>query len=132
MFFLSNRFPVLCRPDTRPAGRAGSKRKLRVNLDPAQYYMDIKDGNDCYEKFNLLVRRDPKENNFKAVLETIRSLISTAAIGRAIPQWLQDVFLGYGDPSSANFRYAMCYICQLYCAYHISLYLSQKTSNIKH
>ena len=75
--------------------------------------MDIKDGNDCYEKFNLLVRRDPKENNFKAVLETIRSLISTAAIGRAIPQWLQDVFLGYGDPSSANFRYNACPSCHL-------------------
>ena len=87
--------------------------------------MDIKDGNDCYEKFNLLVRRDPKENNFKAVLETIRSLISTAAIGRAIPQWLQDVFLGYGDPSSANFRYAMCYICQLYCASYLSVSFSE-------
>lgn len=27
---------------------------------------------DVYEGFNILIRRKPKENNFKAVLETIR------------------------------------------------------------
>jgi intron-binding protein aquarius len=53
---------------------------------------------------NLLVRRDPKENNFKAILETIRDLINSAAVGKAIPAWLHDVFLGFGDPTSANYR----------------------------
>lgn len=27
---------------------------------------------DVYEGFNIIIRRKPKENNFKAVLETIR------------------------------------------------------------
>ena len=32
----------LVRPDERKGGRAGSKRKLRMHLDPAQYYEDMK------------------------------------------------------------------------------------------
>jgi hypothetical protein len=46
-------------------------------LDPVQYYNDMKDGLQCYEKINLLVRRNPKENNNKAVLSSIRDLMST-------------------------------------------------------
>jgi intron-binding protein aquarius len=49
---------------------------------------------DVYGTFNLLVRRKPKENNFKAVLETIRDLMNSKAI---VPEWLHDIFLGYGD-----------------------------------
>lgn len=92
------------RPDDRQHGRTGNKRKLRINLDPAQYYADMKAGVSCYESLNLLVRRRPEENNFKAILETIRDLINTAALGRAVPQWLHDVFLGYGNPGAANYR----------------------------
>ncbi len=94
---------VLRRPDER-SSRVGNVRKIRMHLDPIQYYHDTQNGLDCYEKFNLLVRRNAKENNFKAVLDTIRSLINSAAIGRAIPSWLTDVLLGYGDPLSATFR----------------------------
>lgn len=92
------------RPDDRKYGRTGTKRKLRLNLDPVQYYLDMKEGLTCYDSLNLLVRRNPKENNFKAILDTIRGLINTAAVGQAIPAWLHDVFLGYGDPSAAGFR----------------------------
>jgi intron-binding protein aquarius len=82
----------------------GSKRRLRLHLDPAQYHADATNGvSHCYDSFNLLVRRKPKENNFKAVLQTIRSLMSSAAVGRAIPAWLHDIFLGYGDPKAANY-----------------------------
>ena len=81
----------------------GKKRKLRLKLDPAQYYMDIKDGLDCYESINLLIRRKPKENNNKAILETIRDIINTAE-SQAIPTWLHDIFLGYGNANSANYR----------------------------
>ena len=88
---------VLRRPDDR-SSRVGNVRKIRMHLDPIQYYHDTQNGLDCYEKFNLLVRRNAKENNFKAVLDTI------AAIGRTIPSWLTDVLLGYGDPLSATFR----------------------------
>lgn len=92
------------RPDERKTGRIGGKRRLRLRLDPAQYYEDVKSGVECYETLNLLIRRKPKENNFKAVLETIRDLMNTAAVGRAIPAWLHDVFLGYGRPDAAHYR----------------------------
>lgn len=64
----------------------------------------MKNSESCYESVNLMVRRKPKENNFRAVLETIRSLINTEAIGRAVPAWLYDVILGYGNPASAHYR----------------------------
>jgi intron-binding protein aquarius len=94
----------LARPDQRKGHRSGNRRKLLLRLDPAQYYEDMRTGEPCYESLNLLVRRKAKENNFRAVLETIRSLINTEAIGRAVPQWLYDVLLGYGDPASASYR----------------------------
>jgi intron-binding protein aquarius len=92
------------KPDERKSGRVGAKRRLRLNLDSAQYYTDMTAGVSCYETLNLLVRRKPKENNFRAILETIRDLMNTAAVGKAVPTWLHDVFLGYGDPSAAHYR----------------------------
>ncbi|KAJ3613227.1 hypothetical protein NHX12_019477, partial [Muraenolepis orangiensis] len=44
--------------------------------------------------------RKPKENNFKAVLETIRNLMNTECV---VPDWLHDIILGYGDPGSAHY-----------------------------
>ena len=67
--------------------------------------LHMQDGHDCYSRLNLMVRRVPKENNFKSVLETIRDLMNTPALSRAIPAWLHDVFLGYGSPKAANYRY---------------------------
>lgn len=43
-----------------------------------------------------------QENNFKAVLESIRDLMNEDTI---MPAWLQNVFLGYGDPAEANYRH---------------------------
>ncbi|TNN39072.1 Intron-binding protein aquarius [Liparis tanakae] len=55
---------------------------------------------DPYETFNIIMRRKPKENNFKAVLETIRNLMNTECV---VPDWLHDIILGYGDPGSAHY-----------------------------
>lgn len=55
---------------------------------------------DVYDSFNILIRRKPQENNFKAVLETIRDLMQSELV---VPDWLQKVFLGYGDPAGANY-----------------------------
>ena len=55
---------------------------------------------DVYETFNILMRRKPKENNFKAVLETIRELMNTQCV---VPNWLLDIILGYGDPGAAHY-----------------------------
>ena len=97
---------VVGQPDTRKTGRAGDRRTLKVKLDPAAYFGDMKSGSDVYsaESLNILVRRKGKENNFKAVLETIRDLMATAQVGRAVPAWLHDLFLGYGDPSAAHYK----------------------------
>ena len=96
------------KPDERKSGRIGTKRRFRLNLDSAQYYSDMTAGVSCYETLNLLVRRKPKENNFRAILETIRELMNTAAVGRAVPDWLHDVFLGYGNPSAIHYRNMSC------------------------
>ena len=79
-------------------------RRLLVNLDPDAFITDTKSkeaGNaDLYESINIVVRRDQRENNFKKILETIRSLALSEVV---LPDWLREVFLGYGDPISATF-----------------------------
>ncbi|KAK9863382.1 hypothetical protein WJX84_010246 [Apatococcus fuscideae] len=94
------------REDWKPP--AGLKRTITVALDTAQYQMDMNHlqavgagAEDPYAGFNLLMRRKPKENNFKAVLESIRDLMNEVAI---MPDWLEKVFLGYGDPAAAMYQ----------------------------
>ena len=97
----------LINDEMRGVGKAAAtkftstQRTLRVLLDPNQYKIDteqIKD--DVYTTFNLFVRRRPKENNFKAILECIRDLMNTKF---AVPDWLRDLILGYGEPQSAHY-----------------------------
>uniref|UniRef100_A0A182U8A4 Uncharacterized protein n=1 Tax=Anopheles melas TaxID=34690 RepID=A0A182U8A4_9DIPT len=90
----------------------GEQRTFRVWLDSNQYRLDMDatlhatpgdddDGReDVYEGFNIIMRRKPKENNFKAVLETIRHLMNTECV---VPPWLHDILLGYGDPGAAHY-----------------------------
>lgn len=82
----------------------GELRTVKVALDTAQYHLDVcdiaeKGAEDIYSTFNILMRRKPKENNFKAILESIRDLMNETCI---VPDWLHDIFLGYGDPSAAQ------------------------------
>lgn len=104
----------------------GTERTLVVALDTAQYQVRLcsvcacsvpwltavasqidvtrqveAGGPDVYAGLNLLVRRKPKENNFKAILDCIRDLMSEDT---AVPEWLHDIFLGYGDPAAAQYR----------------------------
>jgi intron-binding protein aquarius len=82
----------------------GNARRAHIKLDNIQYDQDMKDKEinieELYSGFHLLVRRKPKENNFKAILETIRDLMNSKTI---IPKWLQNIFLGYGDPKGAHY-----------------------------
>jgi intron-binding protein aquarius len=91
-------------PDPRPQIK-GEGRSFRVLLDPNQYHQDMErasaGGEDTYDTFNILMRRKPKENNFKAVLETIRELMNTQCV---VPDFLHDIILGYGDPGAAHYR----------------------------
>uniref|UniRef100_A0A4W3HYW8 RNA helicase aquarius n=1 Tax=Callorhinchus milii TaxID=7868 RepID=A0A4W3HYW8_CALMI len=91
-------------PEPKPKLK-GDTRTYRIWLDPNQYQQDmtnsIQSGSeDVYETFNIILRRKPKENNFKAVLETIRNLMNTECV---VPDWLHDIILGYGDPGSAHY-----------------------------
>ena len=80
------------------------KRRLIVNIDASAYAEDQarkgKGKSDLYDSINMIVRRKGRENNFKRILESIRGLTQS---DYPLPDWLRDVFLGYGDPSSATF-----------------------------
>lgn len=90
-------------PEPKPEFK-GDERTFRLWLDTNQYQQDMAEtvhgSEDVYETFNILLRRKPKENNFKAVLETIRDLMNTSCI---VPDWLHDIFLGYDDPGAAHY-----------------------------
>lgn len=90
-------------PEPKPELK-GDGRTFRMWLDTNQYQQDmaatVQGSEDLYETFNILIRRKPKENNFKAVLETIRDLMNTECI---VPDWLHDIFLGYDDPAAAHY-----------------------------
>jgi intron-binding protein aquarius len=77
----------------------GPTKTITVSLDPAQYIKDnteFEQGHDSiYSSFQLLVRRKPKENNFKAELESIRQIIKE---GCTVPDWIHNKLLGYFDP----------------------------------
>lgn len=92
-------------PDqTNGYGHKPRIRRLIVNLDSSAFKADsaLKGSGrpDVYESMNVLVRRNQRENNFKKQLETIQSLALSDLL---VPAWLQEVFLGIGDPASASY-----------------------------
>ncbi|KAL4965357.1 RNA helicase aquarius [Aspergillus stella-maris] len=79
-------------------------RRLLVNLDAAAFKAD-KDRTsqgkpDIYPLINVVARRKGRENNFKSILETMQKLIVSNI---TLPTWIQDIFLGYGDPAGARY-----------------------------
>ncbi|KAH0620568.1 hypothetical protein JD844_021170 [Phrynosoma platyrhinos] len=102
-------------PEPKPRLK-GDSRTFRVFLDPNQYQQDMTNtiqnaAEDVQPLFYdcciledklpltalcLLVHIVEK----KAVLETIRHLMNTDCV---VPDWLHDIILGYGDPSSAHY-----------------------------
>ncbi|KAF2813676.1 uncharacterized protein BDZ99DRAFT_495326 [Mytilinidion resinicola] len=81
------------------------QRRLLVRLDAVAYKEDmdrVATGKpSVYENINLIVRRRGRENNFKPILESIKQLTLSDI---PAPSWLQEVFLGYGDPTSATYK----------------------------
>lgn len=89
--------------------RSGKRRKLVVQFDPLQYQHDMENVSkglmqDPYEGFNVLIRRDPASNNFKAVLDTSLSMINTNMLSASLPSWLQDILVGRGNPSKCTYK----------------------------
>ncbi|KAK9365220.1 P-loop containing nucleoside triphosphate hydrolase protein [Lipomyces kononenkoae] len=79
-------------------GRLARRRRLHVNIDPTTYSQD---SDKLYDSINFVFRRRVRENNFKTILDSVKDLTQTNI---AIPDWLVDVFLGYGDPASASYE----------------------------
>lgn len=79
-------------------------RILNVEIDPVQYQEDLEAGinaeGEVYGNFQLVIRRKPKENNFKAVLQSIKDVIQ---VKPHLPEFLEQILLGYGvtDESSS-------------------------------
>ncbi|CAD7962982.1 unnamed protein product [Amoebophrya sp. A25] len=92
----------------------GDERVVQGLYDPAQFQLDNAPEIDLFSGppgtagmshpiFHLIVRRDPKVNNFKAVLETIRDLMNSD-VSAVVPRWLHRLFLGYGDPLETQYK----------------------------
>jgi intron-binding protein aquarius len=82
------------------------QRRLILALDTRAYQDDMDKkaksrGPDVYQSLNVILRRHGRENNFKAVLESIKRLTLSDV---PTPAWLRDVFLGYGNPTDASYR----------------------------
>lgn len=79
-------------------------RTYLVRLDCNQYKADMDHSTtqteNIYSTFNVIVRRKPKQNNFKGVLETIRDLMNTKFV---VPEWLNDLLIGHGRPDAAHY-----------------------------
>ncbi|UKZ78220.1 hypothetical protein TrVFT333_005955 [Trichoderma virens FT-333] len=87
------------------AERLDQKRRIQLKLDSATYAHDAEQAAagkpDVYAGINLLLRRNKRENNFKPVLDAIRTLVLSEM---PLPTWLHEVFLGYGDPAGAHYK----------------------------
>ena len=85
-------------------GRRPLIRRLLINLDTNAFLSDIarkeKGQMDVYEGINVIVRRSQRENNFRKILQTIQTLALSEV---EVPNWFEEVLLGYGDPASATF-----------------------------
>ncbi|CAK7563699.1 MAG: hypothetical protein SEPTF4163_001574 [Sporothrix epigloea] len=81
-------------------------KHLQIRLDPEAFVDDTSKASegapDVYDTINLIVRRSGRENNFKPVLDSIRSLVLSDV---PLVSWLHEVFLGYGDPAAATYKH---------------------------
>ncbi|KAF9875627.1 intron-binding protein aquarius [Colletotrichum karsti] len=86
-------------------GHYDNRRRLQLRLDSRTYALDAERSStnppEAYEKINVVMRRSGRENNFKPVLESIRSLTLSEV---PIASWFHEVFLGYGDPAGATYK----------------------------
>ena len=84
----------------------GSKRVLVLSLDTSQYQKDVdtlgEDGAETlHTTMNVAVRRRAKESNATSFLLCMRQILEE---GIELPPWLNDLFLGYGDPAEVSWR----------------------------
>lgn len=87
-----------------PNTRLGKKRTLIVELNTNQYQSDKASGLhiDAYENASLLIKLDGLD--FKSRIDCNNALLDsflTTEDANVIPNWMYDIFLGYGDPEAS-------------------------------
>ncbi|KAF1986979.1 putative DEAD helicases superfamily protein [Aulographum hederae CBS 113979] len=98
--------PLRDQPRMHPDGQPFRvrQRRLILNLDAAAYQQDLdaaQGNDDVYRNINVIFRRRSNENNFRSILESIKRLTLSDI---PTPDWLEGVFLGFADPSAANYK----------------------------
>ena len=90
--------------DRKKVSPEGFERILHVLLDPFQYREDLEkvQQSEIYSDFQLIIRRKPKENNFKSILSTISDLMNEKL---ELPDFLSELILGYGDCENSTSQY---------------------------
>ena len=88
----------------RSTGALSSDRTLSVFLEPEQYHLDSMkfkkhESEDISKSFNILLRREGSSDAYISWLSCIRQLLKEDVI---LPDWLYDLFLGYGEKKSAD------------------------------
>ena len=86
----------------------GNKRKIQILLDPIQYTNDLKEGLFInYNNFNLCIKRESKENNFKPILENIRYFIENGNNFINFPKWIEIIILNYFQLQNDNYNFQL-------------------------
>nr|KAJ3423060.1 hypothetical protein HK105_003691 [Polyrhizophydium stewartii] len=82
------------------------QRHVSVLMDPNQYLLDTsgrpkgQTAGAVYGSFNVVLRLERRHTALIPMLETLRDAISLDA---TLPDWLQDLVLGYGDRNGAHY-----------------------------
>ena len=86
----------------------GNKRKIQILLDPIQYTNDLKEGLFInYNNFNLCIKRESKENNFKPILENIKHFIENGNNFTNFPKWIEIIILNYFQLQNNNYNFQL-------------------------
>ncbi|KAF2863704.1 P-loop containing nucleoside triphosphate hydrolase protein [Piedraia hortae CBS 480.64] len=85
----------------KPEQENQGKPRLLLRMDAISYQADKDAGRDVVDQINVLIRRRARENNFKAVLDSLKQLAVSEDV--PLPLWFMNVFLGLGDPAAASY-----------------------------
>ncbi|KAK9480812.1 P-loop containing nucleoside triphosphate hydrolase protein [Lipomyces japonicus] len=82
----------------RVFNRSTRRWKLHVNIDPTTF---LNNGDSVLKNVNFILRKNESDFNYPKTLDLIKDLLLSEF---SLPDWLVDVFLGYGDPNSVSYK----------------------------
>lgn len=100
---------------TTPFTPQGTKRRIKLALDPIQYENDLRSNDGSYhfyESVNMVMRRDSRINHFLPIFESMYSLLSSSSSSfnvdlqlepeNLLPKWFSNICLGFTTNSFVN------------------------------